>query len=270
MPGVSSKDDSESGPASCRRGRAGSLSEIPLGQSSFGPFAIKVLGHLDRQSAGLFLPRLGAPDSGASRRPPWGQPVTNHGFLGQSQHLLHLDGRVVDRQCTRHPGEVGAWFPAWRLFGVDGGFGPGAMSLPLPKSAGSASLASPSLGRLLADLLLVALGAIPGSLLRWLVDDLSVVNLLGAFVLGWLSATAAGRPRAWLLVGGVGFCGSLTSFSGWILALYYRIQASGWWVALACWLLELLSGLLFAALGLGLGQWMQRRWSAQLGDHLKH
>jgi CrcB protein len=144
------------------------------------------------------------------------------------------------------------------------------MSLPLPKSAGSASLASPSLGRLLADLLLIALGAIPGSLLRWLVDDLSVVNLLGAFVLGWLSATAAGRPRAWLLVGGVGFCGSLTSFSGWILALLNRIQGSGWWVALACWLLELLSGLLFAALGLGLGQWMQRRWPAQLGDRLKH
>ncbi len=74
------------------------------------------------------------------------------------------------------------------------------MSLPLQKSAGSTSLASPSLGRLLADLLLIALGAIPGSLLRWLVDDLSVVNLLGAFVLGWLSATAAGRPRG-LVVG---------------------------------------------------------------------
>lgn len=222
--------------------RAGSLSEIPLGQSSFGPFAIEVLGHLGRQSGGLFLPRLAAPGSGTSRRPPWGQPVTNHGFLGQSQHLLHLDGRAVDRQGPRHPGEVGAWFPTWRLFGVDGGFGPGAMSLPLPKSARSASLASPSLGRLLADLLLVALGAIPGSLLRWLVDDLSVVNLLGAFVLGWLCATAAGRPRAWLLVGGVGFCGSLTSFSGWILALHNRTQASGWWVALACWLLELLSG----------------------------
>jgi CrcB protein len=142
--------------------------------------------------------------------------------------------------------------------------------MPLPKPAGTSPLAGPSLGRLLADLLLVALGAIPGSLFRWLVDDLSVVNMLGAFVLGWLSATAAGRPRAWLLVGCVGFCGSLTSDRGWIVALYNPIQASGWWVALACWLLELLSGLLFAALGLGLGQWMQRRWSAQLGDHLKH
>jgi CrcB protein len=144
------------------------------------------------------------------------------------------------------------------------------MSLPLPKSAGSGSLASPFLGRLLADLLLVALGAIPGSLLRWLVDDLNVVNLLGAFVFGWLSATAAGRPRAWLLVGGVGFCGSLTSFSGWILALHDRIQGSGWWVALVGWLMELLFGLLFAALGLGLGQWMQRRWPAQRGDRLRH
>jgi CrcB protein len=107
--------------------------------------------------------------------------------------------------------------------------------------------------------------------MRWLVDDLSVVNMLGAFVLGLLSATAAGRPRAWLLVGGVGFCGSLTSFSGWILALHARIQGSGWWVALACWLLELLSGLLFSALGLWLGQWMQRQWPPQLGvDRLKH
>lgn len=142
--------------------------------------------------------------------------------------------------------------------------------MPLPKSGGSAALGIASLRRLLTDLSFVALGAIPGSLLRWLVDNLAVVNLLGAFVLGWLIATAAGRPRAWLLVGGVGFCGSLTSFSGWILALHSRIQGSGWWVALAYWLLELLGGLFFSALGMGLGQWMQRRWPAQLGDCFKH
>jgi CrcB protein len=142
--------------------------------------------------------------------------------------------------------------------------------MSLPKSGGFASLGIASLGRLLADLSLVSLGAIPGSLLRWLVDDLTVVNLLGAFLLGWLIATASGRPRAWLLVGGVGFCGALTSFSGWILALHGRIQASGWWLALACWLLELLGGLLFSALGMGLGQLMQRRWPPQLGERLKH
>jgi len=140
---------------------------------------------------------------------------------------------------------------------------------PRPRSGGAYPLARTALGPLLSGLLLVALGAIPGSLLRWLVDDLTVVNLLGAFVLGWLSATAAGRPRAWLLVGGVGFCGSLTSFSGWILELHTRIQASGWWVALAWWFLELLAGLLFSAVGMGLGGWMQRRWPPPLGDRLR-
>jgi len=138
--------------------------------------------------------------------------------------------------------------------------------MPLPKSNGATPPGSPLLGPLLSSLLLVALGAIPGSLLRWLVDDLTVVNLLGAFVLGWLTAMAAARPRAWLLVGGVGFCGSLTSFSGWILELHTHIQGSGWWVALAGWFLELTGGLLMAALGMGLGRWMQRRWLPQMGN----
>jgi len=141
---------------------------------------------------------------------------------------------------------------------------------PLPKSGGATPLGRPLPGPLLSSLLLVAIGAIAGSLLRWLVDDLAVVNGLGAFVLGWLSATAAGRPRAWLLVGGVGFCGSLTSFSGWILELHTHIQGSGWWVALAWWCLELWGGLFMAALGMGLGRWMQRRWPPQTGNRLRH
>jgi len=140
---------------------------------------------------------------------------------------------------------------------------------PRPRSGGATAMEPLSLRSLLSSLLLVALGAIPGSLLRWLVDDLTLVNLLGALVLGWLSATAAGRPRAWLLVGGVGFCGSLTSFSGWILELHHRIQGSGWWVAVAWWFLELLGGLLFAAVGMGLGRWMQRRWPPQMGERLR-
>jgi len=34
--------------------------------------------------------------------------------------------------------------------------------------------------------------------------------------------------------------------------------------------LELLGGLLFTALGLALGQWMQRQWPQQFGNRLKH
>jgi CrcB protein len=112
-------------------------------------------------------------------------------------------------------------------------------------------------------LLLVALGAIPGSLLRWLLADLTAANLLGTFVLGWLSATAAGRPRGWLLCGGIGFCGSLTSFSGWIQELNNGITQSGPGVALLSWTGQLLAGLLVCGLGLGLGRWTQRRWPPQ-------
>lgn len=134
------------------------------------------------------------------------------------------------------------------------------MSRPrAPRVGINQTLARVFLAPWLTNLLLVALGAIPGSLLRWLVDDLMAVNLLGAFVLGWLNATAAGRPRAWLLCGGVGFCGSLTSFSGWILELHHRITENGWGVALFWWTLQMLAGLLVCGLGIVLGRWTLMR-----------
>ena len=72
----------------------------------------------------------------------------------------------------------------------------------------------------LQELLLVSLGAVPGALLRWQVahhlDDRSVVvNVVGAALLGLLAGLPA-APRRQLLVG-IGFCGSLTTFSGWML-----------------------------------------------------
>jgi len=63
--------------------------------------------------------------------------------------------------------------------------------------------------RELLDLSLVAAGAIPGALLRWHLPHLLIANLLG-----WPGA----RPRL-MLCGGIGFCGSLTSFSSWMLQL---------------------------------------------------
>ncbi|MEB3170177.1 MAG: CrcB family protein [Synechococcaceae cyanobacterium] len=72
--------------------------------------------------------------------------------------------------------------------------------------------------RELGDLALVAAGAIPGALLRRWLPDLLLANLLGCLLLGLLVGAAGARPRL-LLWGGIGFCGSLTSFSSWILAL---------------------------------------------------
>ena len=77
-----------------------------------------------------------------------------------------------------------------------------------------------SLNAELQELLLVGLGAVPGALLRWQMslhwtDRHLLVNVVGAALLGLLAGLPA-APRRQLLVG-IGFCGSLTTFSSWML-----------------------------------------------------
>ena len=104
-----------------------------------------------------------------------------------------------------------------------------------------------SLNAELQELLLVGLGAVPGALLRWQVslhwaDRHVLVNVLGAALLGLLAGLPA-APRRQLLVG-IGFCGSLTTFSGWMLDAM-RLISSGRVVEA--------SGLIGITLGLGVG-----------------
>ena len=109
----------------------------------------------------------------------------------------------------------------------------------------------------LQELLLVALGAMPGALLRWqlglhLADLNLLANVLGAALLGFLAGLPE-APRRQLLLG-VGFCGSLTTFSSWMLDTV-RMIAGG----------ELASalGLLGLTLGLGLGAAAAGAWLAR-------
>ena len=97
------------------------------------------------------------------------------------------------------------------------------------------------------ELLLVAIGAVPGALLRWqlavhLQDRDVLVNVLGAAVLGLLAGLPA-APRRQLLIG-IGFCGSLTTFSSWMMNAVKLISAGQWPEAI---------GLIGITLGLGLG-----------------
>ena len=105
----------------------------------------------------------------------------------------------------------------------------------------------PSLQLELQELLLVGAGAVPGALLRWqlalhLGDQNLLVNVLGAALLGLLAGLPA-APRRQLLIG-IGFCGSLTTFSSWMLAVMKHLS-SGDWAAASC--------LIGQTLGLGLG-----------------
>ena len=99
----------------------------------------------------------------------------------------------------------------------------------------------------LQELLLVALGAVPGALLRWqlalhLADQNLVANTLGSALLGFVAGLPA-APRRQLLLG-VGFCGSLTTFSSWMLDAVRQIGVGE---------IKAAAGLIGLTLGLGLG-----------------
>tara|TARA_Y100001968_G_C19141024_1_gene611420 strand:+ start:157 stop:507 length:351 start_codon:yes stop_codon:yes gene_type:complete len=69
---------------------------------------------------------------------------------------------------------------------------------------------------------LVSLGAIPGALLRWQIDEAFIVNILGCLLIGFINKIYGSKK--FKLIFGFGFCGSLTTFSGWIFDLFNLIS----------------------------------------------
>ena len=65
---------------------------------------------------------------------------------------------------------------------------------------------------------LISIGAIPGALLRWQIDQIFVVNLIGCFLLGFFNSLA--NTQRYKLILCIGFCGSITTFSGWSQYIY--------------------------------------------------
>lgn len=122
------------------------------------------------------------------------------------------------------------------------------------------------------DLLLVASGAVPGALLRWQLEALGkglvgghagliafdlIANLLGTFLIGVIAAQPTPRPRL-ILLGGIGFCGSLTTFSSWMLQISLALRRGRSDEAVAVVLTSLLGGVVMVSVGLVVGRWLRR------------
>jgi CrcB protein len=118
------------------------------------------------------------------------------------------------------------------------------------------------------ELALVGAGAIPGALLRWQLEGAGVnligglkgqieadivANLLGCLLIGLLLSTPNATRRL-VLWGVIGFCGSLTTFSSWMLALVRALDRGEPTAALGVLLFSLIGGLVMVRLGRTLGR----------------
>jgi len=68
----------------------------------------------------------------------------------------------------------------------------------------------------------ISIGTIPAALIRWQIDDIFIVNIIGCFLLGFINSLPI--SKRYKLIFGFGFCGSLTTFSGWSFQLFQLID----------------------------------------------
>ena len=103
---------------------------------------------------------------------------------------------------------------------------------------------------------LISVGAVPAAIFRWQIDQLFIVNIIGCFLLGFINALNISRNSK--LIFGFGFCGSLTTFSGWTFQLFELIIEGSY-------KLFFLNSILIVVLGLfaiGLGHFLAKQLNA--------
>ena len=94
---------------------------------------------------------------------------------------------------------------------------------------------------------LISLGAIPGALFRWQIDEIFIVNLIGCFFLGFFNSLDILKRYKLTLC--VGLCGSMTTFSGWSSHLYNLLNQGLYKLFLFNSISIVLMGVLAIALG---------------------
>jgi CrcB protein len=89
-----------------------------------------------------------------------------------------------------------------------------------------------------------------------------VVNLAGAFILGWLLTRLAERTaptRHWRFFAGTGFCGALTTFSTFQIETFQFARAGDVALAVAYPVASIAAGLVVAVAGVLAARW-GRHW----------
>ncbi len=97
------------------------------------------------------------------------------------------------------------------------------------------------------NVVLISIGALPGALTRWQIDDIFIANLIGCFLLGFFNNLTI--SRRYKLIFGFGFCGSMTTFSGWSFYLYNLINQGLYKIFLFHSILIVLLGIFAISLG---------------------
>jgi len=69
-----------------------------------------------------------------------------------------------------------------------------------------------------SSFILIIIGSVPAAICRWQINQIFIVNIIGCFLLGFINSLPISHK--YKLIFGFGFCGSLTSFSGWSLHLF--------------------------------------------------
>ena len=98
------------------------------------------------------------------------------------------------------------------------------------------------------NIFIISLGAIPAALLRSQINDYFIVNIIGCFILGFVNSLNI--SRRYKLIFGFSFCGSFTTFSGWILHLF-KLRSDGLW---GQFILDILSITFISILAIYLGK----------------
>ena len=94
---------------------------------------------------------------------------------------------------------------------------------------------------------IISIGAIPGAIWRWQIDQVFIVNIIGCFILGFINSLNI--SRRYKLIFGFGFCGSLTTFSGWSVQLFKLINQGSYKLFFLNSILMVMLGLLAISLG---------------------